>query len=149
MRVEMDTYLRKATEADKDLLFRWANDETVRKNAFSMKRIPYQEHCAWFAHALDCDTIGLYIYMQGETPVGQIRVNAAGNEAEISYSVDMVHRGQGHGTAMVALLNEQVRKDFPNVKILTAKVKTQNQVSRSVFQKNGFSSYYECFSKKV
>lgn len=145
----MDGYLRKAAEEDRELLFQWVNEPAVRQNAFSVKKISHQEHCAWFAHALHCDTIGLYIYMCGTAAVGQIRVNVKGNEAEISYSIDAAYRGQGHGTAMVALLEQRVKEDFPNVKILTAKVKAQNQSSQTVFQKNGFCICYKCFSREV
>lgn len=37
-------YLRDAVERDVDLLFQWANDESVRKNSFSTQDISYNDH---------------------------------------------------------------------------------------------------------
>ena len=42
-----DGYLRLAEMEDMDLLFTWANEEMVRKNSFSTRKITYEEHVIW------------------------------------------------------------------------------------------------------
>lgn len=42
-------YLRAVEEADRELLFEWANDEETRRESFSQAPITWEEHAAWFA----------------------------------------------------------------------------------------------------
>ncbi len=37
-------HLRQVCLADRELLFEWANDDTVRANAFHTEKIPYTDH---------------------------------------------------------------------------------------------------------
>ena len=76
-------YLRNADSQDIDLLFQWANERTVRKNAFSPAEITYEEHCRWFAQILAREDARQYIFMCEEEPVGQIRVTVEGSKAVI------------------------------------------------------------------
>lgn len=59
----MEGYLRKATIADMDLLFEWANDPLVRQNSFTTEKITYEEHQRWFWKALERENFQQYIYM--------------------------------------------------------------------------------------
>ena len=40
-------HIREAGIADAELLFAWANDMDVRRNAFSQHEISWEEHTAW------------------------------------------------------------------------------------------------------
>lgn len=42
-------YLRAVEEADRELLFEWANDGETRRESFSQAPITWEEHAAWFA----------------------------------------------------------------------------------------------------
>ena len=83
----MQQYLRNATIEDRDLLFEWANDAVVRKNSFSTEKISYEEHVNWYNKILDRDDCVQYIYMDGDCPVGQVRITLKDDEAEIGYSI--------------------------------------------------------------
>lgn len=131
-------YLRKAMRQDVDLLFEWANEESVRKNSFSTEKISYEEHRKWFENLLIREDAGQYILMQEEEPIGQIRIHVNGSEAEIGYSICKEKRGLGYGKELVGLLIEQVKKDFPQVKKLAAQVKPENIASQKVFLDVGF-----------
>ena len=41
--------LRKVTEGDMGLLFKWANDPVVRKWSFNKQPITLEEHKCWFS----------------------------------------------------------------------------------------------------
>ena len=138
--------LRPALERDIDTLFRWANEKSVREHAFSTEYISYEDHKKWFENIIKRDDAMQYIYMQGSRPVGQARVNVAGEEAEIDYSIDARYRNQGHGKHMLDLLREQVRHDYPKVRRLTAKVKPDNPASHKVFLDTGYRSIYSLYA---
>lgn len=142
-------YLRKAVRQDIDLLFEWANEESVRKNSFSTGKILYDEHQEWFKHLLTREDAGQYIFMQEDGPVGQIRVYVNDGEAEIAYSICIEKRGLGYGKEMLRLLVEQIKQDFPKVKKLTAKVKPDNTASQKVFLDMGYAEKYRFYELEV
>ncbi|MDD2972483.1 MAG: GNAT family N-acetyltransferase [Lachnospiraceae bacterium] len=131
-------YLRKVTREDMDLLYDWANDLSVRANAFSTDPISYENHVAWFQARLeDPDTV-MYIFIFDDRPVGQIRLDLEGGEAEIDYSIATPYRGKGYGQKMLALLEVVVQEFLPQIHTLTARVKLENQPSKHAFLKAGF-----------
>lgn len=135
----MSLYLRKADYADRDLLFRWANDSTVRQNAFHTEQIPYENHVKWFEKIMADKSVHQYILCEGEIPAGQIRLNIEGNEALIDYSIAVENRGKGYGSEMLWLLQEQMITDkISNVIKLIGQVKHENPASARVFEKCGF-----------
>lgn len=138
-----EVYLRKGTIDDLDLLFSWANDPLVRKNSFQTEMIPYENHIRWYQHLLERNDAKQYILMEDDTPVGQIRITLTEGKAEIGYSIAKEHRGKGFGGKIIAVLPSAVQQDFPEVKILLAKVKPVNEASKKVFLENGFQKILE------
>ncbi len=138
MSADKQLYLRKGTMGDIDLIFGWANDPVTRANSFSTDPIPYEDHVNWFGRMMDNPDRILYIMMADEQPVGQIRLDIEGEEAEISYSIAPDKRGQGYGGHIIRLICEEVRKNMPEVLRLTASVKTANLASQKCFINNGF-----------
>ncbi len=65
--------LRRAKPQDMDLLYRWANDDTVRANAFHTEKIPYEHHVQWFQKMMADASVCQYILYDGDLAVGQIR----------------------------------------------------------------------------
>ena len=128
-----DIYLRKADYRDLDLLFIWANDETVRENAFNTQMIKFEEHVQWFKEKIISDRCMIYIYCQGDTPIGQGRIDIDGAEGIISYSIDKSYRFRGHGRILLELLEAAVDSDLPAVEVLVAKVKKANIASQRKF----------------
>lgn len=144
-----EAYLRAAAEEDKDLLFGWANEPAVRANSFSTSLITYEEHEAWYSKVMSAEDCRQYIYMHDGKPVGQVRVEVCGKEAEISYSICAGMRGMGHGKNMLQLLRSQVKKDFPEAEKLTAKVKPDNIASGKAFLNAGYEKKYEVFETDI
>lgn len=134
----MQGYLRRATLEDSRLLFEWANDPVVRKNSFSTKEITWEEHKIWFEKVLKNEDCMQYIYMHDKEPIGQVRIQIAGDEALIGYSICASVRGKGYGKKLLVVLSEQVKKDFPNVRKLIGKVKPENIASQKAFTHSGY-----------
>lgn len=145
----MKEYLRNASEADRELLFAWANDREVRINSFSGGGIPWTEHVEWFRRMMEDGDTCQYIYMAEGQPAGQIRVCISEEEAEISYSICAGYRGRGHGARMLELLTERVGKELPQVKRLTARVKEKNIASRKSLQKAGYEEDWVVYEMEV
>ena len=136
-------YLRKANNEDVDLLFKWVNDQEVRKNSFDTHIITYEEHCVWFAKMQEDEKQLQYILMFADQPIGQIRLTINNGEALISYSICKMERRRGFGKAALALVKEKIQEDCPGVIKLIGRVKADNISSCHVFTRNGFEETYK------
>lgn len=141
-------YLRRVTPEDVDLLFVWANDPEVRKNAFHSEPIPYEDHKRWFAGLLEDDTRAQYIMMDGEEAVGQIRFSLSGQTAVIDYSVAPDKRGRGFGRQLLLLAKEEVCREYPSIKALVGQVKPGNSASAKCFADCGYEESFRQFELK-
>ena len=135
-------FLRKAEPEDVNLLFQWVNDPETRQNSFDSHTISYEEHENWFNNMMQNPNRIQYIMMDGDVPVGQIRLDISGDEAEISYSIAPDKRGKGYGKQIISLSKKVVLDNYPVVRKLKAAVKSQNMASISCFESNGFSERY-------
>ncbi len=159
-------FLRKATLEDAELLFSWANDMDVRRNAFQQQDIMWEEHAAWMHKKLGDENCHIYIAridmthvsdelegaerihifdspptVASERPIGQVRLDVKDGRAEIDYSIDVQYRGKGYGTVM---LNQVMQLPGLGVRTFVAKVKPGNLASVRVFEKCGFIKRLEC-----
>lgn len=137
------SYLRKADFSDIDILFEWVNDVETRENSFDSHIITYEEHLEWFEKMMSDQNQVQYIMMNGDTPVGQVKLSLSGVEAEISYSISKKLRGCGYGKEILCLVMEKVRNDYPSITKLIGKVKPSNGASFHCFTKNGFEEKYQ------
>ena len=139
----MEAYLRRVTEQDRDLLFQWANDEDVRKSSFSSGKISYEEHCEWFDKMMKNEQCIQWILEANNQPVGQIRINIDGENAEIGYSVCRERRGEGFGKLMLNLAMQYIQENLPIIKKMVARVKPENIASKKAFVNNGYKVIFE------
>jgi len=140
MVTDMCLHLKKVNPADVDLLYEWANDSEVRRNAFHTEPIPYEDHVKWFANMLADVCVYQYILYEGKTPIGQIRLNAECGEALIDYSISADYRGKGYGSKLLQLVKEQIIADkIPGVIKIVGQVKYENPASARAFEKCGFT----------
>lgn len=149
----MKLRLRDIETTDMDLLFKWANDPTVRQNAFNTEPITYENHRAWFARMLADKDTEQYILCNGEIPLGQIRLNVEDDKAVIDYSIDKEWRGKGLGVRMVLMAEEELKNKKTDVIYSMAQVKYENTASARVFEKCGYDAekyekYIE-FTKRI
>lgn len=133
-------HLRGVCQSDMDLLFVWANDDAVRKNAFHTEKIPYEDHVKWFSKMLLDESVYQYILCEGECPIGQIRLNVENGAAVIDYSICAAKRGNGYGCKLLQLIQQQVISDkISRVMKLIGQVKYENTASARVFAQCGFT----------
>ncbi|MGA7752700.1 MAG: UDP-2,4-diacetamido-2,4,6-trideoxy-beta-L-altropyranose hydrolase [Candidatus Sulfotelmatobacter sp.] len=136
-------HLRPAREADRELLWKWANDPHVRAAAFLPEEIPLEQHNAWFASKMNNPNCLILI---AEDPagkqVGQFRVDwRSEHDGEIDVSVSAGSRGSGFGSALIELGVGRVFAE--RGQRLNAFVKNENQASRRAFERAGFNTLGE------
>lgn len=122
------------------LLFEWANDGQVRRNAFHTEAISYDTHIKWLSSKLNDPYCQIFICKKDNDNIGQLRLEINGETAVISYSVAKEHRGKGYGPEIIGQTEEIIDglKPAQNVKYLVGYVKPENIASQRCFEKNGF-----------
>lgn len=141
--------LVKARKEDCNLLFNWANEESVRENSFDSSKIVYEDHCNWFTNKLESPDTLIFIVKNAPHSIGVIRLEKIDNDSKlINYSIDVKYRQQGYGTKLLKLMKEK----FPN-QTLIGKVKKNNMSSIRAFEKAGYikiehPEYNKFYSRK-
>lgn len=132
------------TEKDCGLLFVWANDVEVRKNAFNSKAIQYKEHKKWLGEKLKSKNTKMFILYVNEEAVGQIRIDVENDEIGVlDYSIIENRRGKGYGSIVLLAIDDILEKYDIKVKQLVGMVKYDNIASRKAFIKAGYEEKYE------
>ncbi len=133
--------VRRARAEDEALLLEWANDFTVRRNAFSPERILAATHRIWFRDRLrNLDGCRLYIVETPDgVPLGQVRFERSEEIWEIHYALGPAYRGRGLGRRMLEAALSKFRADGANNAVIVGKVKTGNHPSRRIFESLGFA----------
>ncbi|WP_158589495.1 GNAT family N-acetyltransferase [Butyrivibrio sp. CB08] len=143
-------FLRRATMEDAEDLLRWRNDETTRANSFTKDVIDLDSHKKWLSKKLSQSDCHLFVMMDGDEKVGNIRVDVEGDVGEISYMIAPKKRGRGYGKKIIAL----VEKEMPaEVKTLIGLTLKDNKVSGRCFLANGYTASDAedalCYSKGI
>jgi len=139
----MDLVCREAGMADAELLWGWANDAETRRNAFSKAPIPFEEHVAWLEGRLRSSATRMWIFSDGDAPVGQVRFDVEGDRAEIDIAVAPERRGRGYGRAMLVEAIRRLRAERGVRERPTASVLEDNARSLRMFRACGFKEVGE------
>lgn len=138
--MKIEYQLRYVEYRDRQLLYQWVTDKTVRKNSFQSGEISDSEHMTWFEKHINAEQCDMFILEYENNPIGQIRIDWEGNCGEIDYSIALGYRGMGHGTRILRMLENKIKK---NSVWLSAKVKKENIASSLIFEHSGYSKKVE------
>lgn len=125
--------LRRATNEDCTLLFKWVNDTQVRKNAFSSNSIDLESHIKWYENKINDKKTSIFIVLKDNIEVGQIRIDIKDDRGFIDYSIAENYRGQGIGTQILQL----IKLEITNVDLI-GYVRRENIASIKAFEKTGY-----------
>ena len=128
--------LRRANNADADIILKWRNDDSTRANSFSTEIIKWEDHIKWFEKKLGDENCLMLIAEDAGRAVGSIRLDMFGNIGEISYMIAPEERGQGYGREILKLLEKELPQ---RVKVLTGIVRKSNQPSVKCFSNNCYT----------
>lgn len=144
--MQIKGYFRDVEEADRELLFTWANDAETRRQSFSQNPITWEEHMAWFART-QADTesphwILVVCVEKGSEaqPAGVLRLKKDGDSGAycISYSIAPAWRGCGCGSLLLTLAKKWAAAMRLDCIALYGEVKAENIASVRCFEKAGY-----------
>ena len=130
-------HLIHARKEDCELLWQWANDPETRRNSFHTEQITLEEHKAWLSRVLADENTKIYILLEKNVPVGQVRLSFS-NRWQISYSIAPVFRGHGYGKLLLQMAEKELIQNGHVGDLLFAEVKKHNVASRKIFTSLGF-----------
>lgn len=130
--------IRRATAGDCDRLHAWRNHPRIRSVSHQAGEITLESHRVWFARALaDPDRL-LYVGEQGRTPVGVVRFDRSGSDAEVSIYLAPDRIGTGIGPVLLFCGELALRAAWPDLKGVTASVRPGNAASERLFERCGY-----------
>ena len=133
----MNLILRLAIIGDAELLFDWRNDPQTRADSVNTEKVEWAGHVSWFDRSLINQGRKIFIALDGEMPVGTIRLDDDPDEmkTEMSWTVAPEARGKGYGKELVRLGVERVQALG---RIPVARIKRENEASLRIVQSLGF-----------
>lgn len=127
---------RKVDSNDVRMVFDWSMDEATRENSLNTSGFAYEEHQKWFERKLKDPEYHILIYMDGEVPVGMLRIERTSEGGLISIAVSPDHRGKGYGEKILACAS-QFANDLKYQK-LVAQIWSENKASIQIFERNAY-----------
>jgi RimJ/RimL family protein N-acetyltransferase len=129
----MKVNLRKIIYDDWPTLLKWANDDTMRKNAFNQNKITKDEHLKYIERILSDDSKNIYILELDDIPVATIKDSLFETFIELSYNVCPSHRGKKLSILLLTLyLYEKTGK-------FLCRIKNDNVPSVRMVERCGFT----------
>ncbi len=144
----MSFTLREATIDDCAEILEIRNEKEVRINSFDPNKIEYAAHEKWFKGVLANPSRKILILDNGQI-AGVLRFDMDSERAETSIYLAPEYFGRGLGEILLIRGEEWLRNKHPAIKQLTAKIKSDNTRSQSLFAKFGFVEQGEIWVKKI
>lgn len=129
--------LRRAVPGDCERLLAWRNDPLIRERSFTTGVVSAADHQRWLARTLADPDRRLFVAEQAGRPLGQLRLDRDGAEAEVSIAVAPAARGRGVAAAMLAAADLEAARW--GLDCLQARVKPSNVRSLRLFRRNGYA----------
>jgi RimJ/RimL family protein N-acetyltransferase len=130
--------LRPATLDDAQLLFDGRNAEAVRRWSQKTDVIDREQHQHWLCASLRNPQRLLLIAEGDDGPVGVLRYDLRGFEAEVSLYLFEQRLGLGWGRALLARGEAFVTAHWPQLTAINAQVSPANRPSLNVFRDAGY-----------
>ncbi|WLH37200.1 UDP-2,4-diacetamido-2,4,6-trideoxy-beta-L-altropyranose hydrolase [Pseudomonas sp. FP2196] len=131
--------VRPAILDDAQLLLDGRNAEAVRRWSLDAGVIEYKQHLDWLSASLRNPQRLLLIAEADDGPVGVLRYDLHGFDAEVSLYLLQGRFGLGWGGALLARGEAFAAAHWPQMSAITAQVLPANQASLNVFRDAGFT----------
>ncbi|WP_029029520.1 UDP-2,4-diacetamido-2,4,6-trideoxy-beta-L-altropyranose hydrolase [Salinarimonas rosea] len=131
--------LRPATLADAEALHAWRNDPEVRAVSRESDPIHFDGHLSWLGRVLADPDRDLLIGEAEGGPVGVLRFDRSGEEAEVSIYLVPGASGRGAGTDLLLAGCDWLRQNRPGMRVVVAEVLGGNARSAALFERCGFT----------
>ncbi|MBC8995760.1 UDP-2,4-diacetamido-2,4,6-trideoxy-beta-L-altropyranose hydrolase [Pseudomonas sp. N40(2020)] len=139
--------VRPATLDDAQLLFDGRNAEAVRRWSLDAGVIDWKQHLDWLTASLRNPQRLLLVAEGDDGPVGVLRYDLRGFDAEVSLYLLQGRFGLGWGGALLARGEAFAAAHWPQMSAITAQVLPANQASLNVFRDAGFTQSACAFTR--
>lgn len=141
--------LRIAGEADSNNIFEWRNHPAVRESSRNSSVICWEYHQKWFLSTVNNPDRILLIGYRYQSPVGVVRFDRQGDEAEISIYLVQTEGNSGQGYNLLLSAEHWIKRNYPAIKIIRAAVLANNKRSQRLFSDAGYSSELSHYLKRL
>ena len=141
--------IRTARHDDSQKLFEWRNHPTIRAVSHNTNIISWESHQEWFASVLNAPDILLLIGQQENLPVGVVRFDIRGDEAEVSIYLAPYIQQSGQGRDLLQSAERWFAANQPNVSKICAHVLECNERSHRLFLSSGYQVESTYYSKRL
>jgi len=141
----MKLNIRPVEKKDYEKILEWRNDHEVRINSLTQHIISIDEHVEYWNEFLKNITNFAYIVVYDNRDIGVLKLKYINKKTyEIDIFLSKNYRNKGLGLQILKIAKEiAIQKGITK---LIAKIKHENQASKKIFEKSGFSQkliYYE------
>ena len=130
---------RPAVPEDSGRQLAWRNDPAVRAASWQTEEVSPETHAGWFKAVLDHPLRTLLVIEDAEGPLGSIRFDGRGEEAEISVMVVPERRGGGAGSQAIRETSELFLAAYPGLARIRAELRRDHARSAGAFRRAGFT----------
>lgn len=127
---------RLASTDDLEMIFKWSNDNLVRKNSFNSDKIKLEEHTNWYLNKIKDKNALFLVMLVNEKPAGIVRFEIQNNQSIIGIIVSSDFRGQKLSESFLKLASKEYFKNFKQP--ILAYIKKENQPSIKAFLNSGY-----------
>lgn len=134
-----DITIRKAAKTDLGKLFEWRNHPYIRSMSKNTELISWENHQAWFEAVTGSQDKELLIGQIGEMPIGVVRFDLQGSDAEVSiYLIPDTSNNSGQGQNLLLASEQWLKVNRSDVSYIRASVLGGNKRSQRLFSKAGY-----------
>jgi UDP-2,4-diacetamido-2,4,6-trideoxy-beta-L-altropyranose hydrolase len=141
--------VRPAAAADCAAMHEWRNAPAVRAASRNPREVSLQEHQRWFDEVLRSPGRCLLIGESCGAPVGVVRFDIDGAQAEVSIYRVEGRFGHGLGTGLLTAAEQWLLAHHPQVITLLAETLPWNTASQRLFERCGYGQDAIRFSKRI
>lgn len=139
--------MRLATQDDSEKLFNWRNHPSIRAVSRNSEEINSSDHQEWYSAVLSSSDRVLLIGEFQDKPVGVVRFDIEGNEAEVSiYVVPDIHLS-GTGQDLLQSAEYWLENFKPEIRKIRAVVLGDNDRSHHLFLSGDYQVDSTAYSK--
>lgn len=130
--------IKDADTSLKEIIWKWRNQDHIRKMMFHQEYIGWEDHLIWFQNMVFSKNCNLKVFYYNNIPEGVITFKGNGNKSsEWGFYLGEKNHAKGLGTLLGIYALDEYFSDIQN-NILTAQVLEFNAVSISFHKKMGF-----------
>lgn len=141
--------MREATRNDSRDLYAWRNHAVIRAASRNTNLIEWDDHQRWFESVLADPNRILLLGSVQDSPVGVVRFDLTGAEAEVSIYLVPEDLSSGMGAELLSASEQWLRTAVPQVRLIHAHVLAGNDRSMSLFANADYSLDITRYTKRL